>query len=82
MRMSATELRSQLYRVLDRVAETGETVEISRKGRTLKISLEVEPPKTFSFSQLVAHPGTIVGKPDELIHLDWSKEWMPFGGEE
>jgi prevent-host-death family protein len=82
MRLSATELRSQLYRILDRVAETGEPVEIVRKGRTLKIVVEREPPRTFSADRLVPHPGTIVGDPEELIHLDWSEEWTPDGGEE
>ena len=24
-------------------------------------------------NQLVKHPGTIIGNPDELVHIDWSK---------
>jgi antitoxin (DNA-binding transcriptional repressor) of toxin-antitoxin stability system len=81
MRMTATELRSQLYRVLDRIAETGEPVEIVRKGKTLRISAEVERPRVFSSERLAPHPGTIVGDPDDLIQVDWSKEWRPFEGE-
>ena len=32
------------------------------------------PPK---LSRLSAHPGTIVGDPEDLVHLDWSGEWRP-----
>jgi len=81
MRMTATELRSQLYTVLDRIAETGEPVEIVRKGTTLRISAEEKRPRVFSFDRLVSHPGTIVGDPDDLVQTDWSSEWRPFGGD-
>jgi len=81
MRLSATELRSQLYSVLDRVEQTGESVEIVRKGVTFRISLERPEPVRFSAARLVSHPGTIVGDPDDLVQIDWSKEWKPFGTE-
>jgi hypothetical protein len=81
MKMTATELRSQLYKLLDRVAETGEPIEIVRKGKTLKISVEEPARTTFSAARLVAHSGTIRGNPEDLIHLDWSREWTPFEGE-
>jgi prevent-host-death family protein len=76
--MKATELRAQLYRVLDRVAETGEPVEIVRKGRKLRISVEEEAPVVFKAANLVAHPGAVVGDPDALVQLDWTAEWRPF----
>jgi hypothetical protein len=28
-------------------------------------------------ARLDAHPGTIAGDPEELVHLDWSDEWRP-----
>ena len=73
--MNATRLRADLYKVLDRVIETGKPVEIERKGRRLQI---VPAPKVFRWEQLVAHPGFIVGDPEDLVHMDWSKEWKPF----
>lgn len=80
MRMTATELRSRLYTVLDQIAETGEPVEIVRKGKTLEIKAKETRPTTFSSARLVSHPGTVVGNPDDLVHMDWSREWKPFGG--
>jgi len=37
MKVSATELRQNLYRIIDSVLETGEAVEIARKGGTVRI---------------------------------------------
>ncbi len=37
MNMTATELRQNLYRILDQALETGETVEIRRKRGVLRI---------------------------------------------
>jgi prevent-host-death family protein len=37
MKISATELRQNLYRIIDTVLETGEPVEIARKGGTVRI---------------------------------------------
>src|SRR5690606_4918275 len=51
MRMTATELRRRLYSVLDRVAETGEAVEIVRKGVTIRIAPADEGPRAFSFDR-------------------------------
>ncbi|TVR61461.1 MAG: type II toxin-antitoxin system Phd/YefM family antitoxin [Spirochaetaceae bacterium] len=40
MKVSATELRQNLYRIIDRVLETGESVEIERKGGTVRIEAD------------------------------------------
>ena len=40
MKLTATELRQNLYKILDRVAETGERVEIPRKSGTVRISTD------------------------------------------
>ena len=37
MKVSATELRQNLYRIIDAVLETGESVEIARKGGSVRI---------------------------------------------
>jgi hypothetical protein len=77
MTLTATTLRSQLYQVLDRIAETGEPVEIIRKGRRLRIQIAESEPRLFSFEALAAHPGTIIGDPDSLPYVDFSGLWQP-----
>jgi hypothetical protein len=77
MTLTATTLRSQLYQVLDRIAETGEPVEIVRKGKRLRIQVVESEPKVFSFEALESHPGTIVGDPDTLPYVDLSALWQP-----
>ncbi|MDX2021696.1 MAG: type II toxin-antitoxin system Phd/YefM family antitoxin [Deltaproteobacteria bacterium] len=74
MALKATELRTNLYRMLDRVLETGEPVEIERNGRLLRIVAVVPQRK---LSKLEPHPDDVVGDPDDLIHIDWSREWRP-----
>jgi len=66
-------LRANLYRILDRVLESGEPVEIERKGRRLRITMEA-PGK---LGTLRPHPGYLKGEPDDLVHMDWSREWRP-----
>jgi hypothetical protein len=73
-RYTASSLRSDLYNALDHVLETGQSIEIERKGRILRIVAEPEEDR---FSQLRAHPGTIKGDPEDLVHMDWSDEWKP-----
>ncbi len=74
MVMTATELRANLYRVLDLVAEKGETVEIKRKGKILKIVLSAPPNK---LSRLIPHPDFATGDLDDIVHMDWSGLWKP-----
>lgn len=74
MAMTPTELRANLYRVLDHVAETGEPVEIARGGRTLKIVLDAPKDK---IKNLPKRPEYLTVDPDSIVHLDWSGEWKP-----
>jgi hypothetical protein len=73
-RYTASELRADVYRVLDSVLETGKPVEIERKGRVLKIV--VEPPRS-KLSSLVKRP-YLRGAPEDIVHMDWSGAWRPF----
>ncbi|NBB90822.1 MAG: type II toxin-antitoxin system prevent-host-death family antitoxin [Spirochaetes bacterium] len=52
MKVTATELRQNLYRILDTVLETGEPVEVARKGGTVRI---VPDKKTTIWDRLEAH---------------------------
>jgi len=75
MRVNATRLRGDLYGILDRVLETGEPVEIERRGRLLRISPVVRPP---DLDRIPHRPERIVGDPDELVELGWTDAWRPF----
>jgi prevent-host-death family protein len=71
-KISLTKMRSDLYKIMDRVLDTGVPVEIERRGR--KIRIIPVPPKS-KLDNLVKRPGTIIGDPEEIVHLDWSDEW-------
>jgi len=70
-RLTATELRRNLYRILDEVAERGETVRVDRRGRRISIRVEPEQGRLARLS----HHKAIVGDPEDLVHLDWSRDW-------
>jgi antitoxin (DNA-binding transcriptional repressor) of toxin-antitoxin stability system len=74
MVVTASELRQNIYRLLDEVLETGVPLEIERKGRRLRIVAEEPPSK---LDRLVPHPDFLVGDPEDFVHIDWSHEWHP-----
>jgi hypothetical protein len=71
---NASKLRANIYRMLDEVLETGQPLEVERKGKTLVITPKEEQS---IWDRLPRREGFIVGDPDELIHIDWSSEWNP-----
>ena len=74
MAVTASELRQNVYRLLDETLRSGVPLEIERNGRLLRIVPVDAPPK---LDRLAPHPGTIVGDPEDLVHVDWSAEWRP-----
>ena len=75
--ITASKLRENVYRILDEILETGIPVEIHRKGKKLRI-VRAEPPESASWlDRLPERPGVIAGDPEDLVHIDWSKEWRP-----
>ncbi len=74
MRLTATRLRADLYRVLDKVLKTGVPVEIVRDGKLLRI-LPVEGAD--KLANLKPHKAYLTGDPQSLVHMDWSGEWRP-----
>ena len=70
MRLTASKLRENLYRLLDQVIATGTPIEVTHKGTSLKIIPEKLPsklgrlPKRKSFK----------GDPDDILHMDWLAE--------
>ncbi len=73
--VTASELRSQIYKVLDQVLETGVPMEITRKGR--KILIVRGEDDSSKLARLVRRESVIDGDADDLIHMDWSAEWRP-----
>jgi len=71
---SVSRLRANLYKVLDRVLETGTPIEVERNGQRLRI-VPVEPP--VRLAKLAAHPEYLRSDPEGLVHVDWSGEWRP-----
>jgi len=74
MIVTLSELRANIYRLVDRIIESGEPLEIERSGRILRIVLDRPPTK---LSRLIERRGYIEGDPDDLVHVDWSGEWKP-----
>ena len=70
--MTASALRRDIYRILDRVLDTGEPVIIERNGRRVRISAEEVPSR---LEALVRRPDVVVGDSDDFVELDWSDEW-------
>jgi hypothetical protein len=76
MALMPSKLRENIYRILDQVAETGVPVEIVRGRRRLKI-VPADESGPSRVSRLKARPKALVGDPQLLVHMDWSKEWKP-----
>ena len=74
MPISASELRQNVYRILDTVLETGRAVDIERRGRRLRI-VPAEP--AAKLSRLVPRRDYLRVEPERVVHLDWSAEWRP-----
>lgn len=71
---SISRLRANLYRLLDRVLETGIPLDVERKGRRVRI---VPVEGGGRLTHLKPHPDYLETDPESLVHLDWSGEWRP-----
>ncbi len=72
MRITPSALRQNIYRILDEAIETGAPVEIVRKGAIVRLVPDSKPSK---LSRLKKRSGIFVGDTDDIIGMDWSKEW-------
>ena len=73
MSLSASKLRQDIYNLLDEVLRTGRPLEITRKGRRLRIVPADGPTK---LENLSPHD-CLNGDPEDIVQLDWSTEWRP-----
>lgn len=71
MRVTASKLRENVYQILDEAIETGVPVEVVRKGKVLRIV----PEKPVSKLARLKKRDVFVGNSDDIIGMDWSKEW-------
>lgn len=70
--VTPSQLRQDIYRLIDRVLETGEPLEIERKGRRLRL---MPDPPADRLDRIHVNPAVIVGDPEDLVSLDWAAEW-------
>ena len=74
MAMTATQLRQNVYRVLDEVLETGKPQEILRNGR--KLLIVSSEPKRRRFEDAPKRQ-VLNCSFDELVETSWEKAWEP-----
>jgi hypothetical protein len=72
MVVTASQLRQNIYRLLDEVLASGVPLEIERNGRRLRVVPADPPPK---LSRLIRREDAIVGDPEDFVHMDWTHEW-------
>jgi prevent-host-death family protein len=69
--VTATELRTNIYQLLDEVLRSGLPIEVKKGDRKLRI---VPVEKVDKFQNLVYRPDAIQGDPEELVTLSWEGE--------
>jgi len=69
--MTVTQFRKDLYRILDRALQTGDPVQVTRKGELFL----VVPSKKKSRLDGLKKRNVIKCDPEELVHVDWSKHY-------
>lgn len=73
-KVTATELRRNIYKLLDEVLSSNISLEVERKGKKLVISPAERGSK---LDRLGTHAGCLIGDPEALVHMDWSEGWRP-----
>ena len=80
MKMTATEFRQDLFKTLDRLVETGETLELERRGALLHVQVAQRAGGLLDTARF-AHRRSLLRVPaGELVQGDWSGLWRPEGG--
>ncbi|MCD6397140.1 MAG: hypothetical protein J7L71_06335 [Spirochaetaceae bacterium] len=69
--ITPTELRGNVYNILDNILHTGIPVEINKGTRKLRI-IPVE--KKDKLKNLISRPHVIKGDPDDLVNISWENE--------
>lgn len=69
--VTPTELRKDIYKLLDEIIKTGVPLEIDRGGQMLRITA-VQPVNKLDV--LVHRPEVVVGDPADLVEVSWEEE--------
>jgi len=69
--VTPTELRTNIYNLLEEILNTGVPLEIKKGNKRLRI---IPVKKVDKLQNLVARPDVIQGDPDELVDISWDKE--------
>ena len=69
--LTPSKLRADLFNLLDQVIQTGKPIELKRKNRILKISVELPKSKLDNLKKR----DVLTCEPDEIINNNWEKEW-------
>ena len=69
--VTPTELRMDIYNLLDEVLQTGIPLEIKKGGKRLRI---VPLEKVNKLQNLIYRPEAIQGDPEDLVSLNWEAE--------
>jgi hypothetical protein len=69
--VTPTELRANIYKLLEEVLETGIPLEISKGKKRLRI---VPVEQANKLQNLVLRPDVIQGDPEDLVDISWEKE--------
>ncbi|MCP4673354.1 MAG: type II toxin-antitoxin system Phd/YefM family antitoxin [Desulfobacula sp.] len=69
--ITPTELRSNIYNLLDEILNTGIPIEINKGSRKLRI---IPIKKTDKLQNLISRSDIIKGDSDELADIRWEKE--------
>lgn len=71
MRITASQLRQDIFRILDQVIEKNETVEILRKGQVIRIVSEKKQAKLKNLKKRKYSDEPL----SAFDHIDWAHEW-------
>jgi prevent-host-death family protein len=71
--LTASQLRADVYRLLDRVIETGEPLEVQRGRKKVRII----PIDRVKRTERLKKRNWIVGDPEKIVTVDWSTHWRP-----
>lgn len=66
--ITVTELRGNIYNLLEEILTTGVPLEVKKGGRKLRI-MPVEP--VDKFANMTYRPDVINGDPEDLVHIEW-----------
>ena len=80
MRMTATRFRQDLFKTLDRVALTGEPLEIERNGAVLRLQLVESAGNLLDLERFASRRHLLHVPAEEIVSSDWSAHWRPEGG--